>query len=249
MKKHIPFTLVTVILLCSILACNITIDGGSGYESVRGSGTLVEEDRNVSNITGIQLANEGTLHITMGNSESLRIEAEDNLLEYINTDVRGSKLIIETRQGINLDPKRPIDYYLTVEKLSSILISSSGNVDVSDLQTESFSVTISSSGDLIISRLDCESLRVDISSSGSLEILDGQVHDQNIIISSSGEYRAKDVVSVEADVTLTSSGTVTIRVSDHLRGRLSSSGDIYYIGNPEVNVRTTSSGKAVQIDD
>lgn len=236
---------------------------------MRGSGEVVEEDRDVSNVSGIELAMPGTLQIVMGGGESLRIEAEDNLLEYIETDVRAGRLVIESRRGIRLQTTHPINYYLTVADLNTMVISSSGDVEADDLQTESVSVIISSSGDLSIGSLDCssldvnvsssgnvaiaelvaESISVQISSSGNLEILGGQVQQQDITISSSGEYRARDLSSVEAEVTLTSNGTATIRVSDHLNGRLSSSGDIYYIGNPEVNVRTTSSGRTVPINE
>jgi hypothetical protein len=185
----------------------------------------------------------------MGDGESLRIEAEDNLLEYIETDVRAGRLAIETRQGTNLRATRPIKYYLTVDTLDRIEVSSSGDVEAGNLRSESFSVKISSSGDVFVESLDCTSLRVDISSSGNLEISGGQVQRQDINISSSGEYRARDLPSVEAEVTVTSSGTAEIRVSDQLSGRLSSSGDIRYIGSPEVDVSTSSSGRVVQINE
>jgi hypothetical protein len=269
MRIKISITLVVVAMIISILACNAILGGGLGGESIRGSGMVTEESRELANITGVQLAMQGTLHIMLGSSENLRIEAEDNLMEYIQTNLRASNLVIETRQGINLNNTRPIDYYLTVKRLNSIVISSSGDIDTGDLQSDSFSVTINSSGNLSIGNLDCSSLSVEISSSGNvtvsnlmsdsisvrisssgdLEIKGGQVQNQNITISSSGEYRARSLTSVDANVTLTSSGKATIRVSDHLSGRLSSSGDIYYIGSPDLNVSTSSSGRAVKISD
>jgi hypothetical protein len=88
---------------------------------------------------------------------------------------------------------------------------------------------------------------VTISSSGNLEIQNGQAQQQNIQISSSGEYHANALVSSIADITISSSGSATIRVSDQLSGKISSSGNIYYIGNPVVNINITSSGKAIQI--
>jgi hypothetical protein len=249
MKSKLLFTLVAVILVFSLVACDEIIIGDQGRETVRGSGAVVEEDRDVSNISGVELTMQGTLTIVMGGGESLRIEAEDNLLEYIETDVRAGKLVIKTRPGINLQTTRPINYTLTVDELKTITISSSGDVEAERVQSESCSVTISSSGNVSIDSLDCTSLQVNISSSGNLEISGGQVQKQDITISSSGEYRASDLASVEAEVALTSSGTATIRVSDQLRGRLSSSGNIRYIGNPEVNVRTTSSGRTERINE
>jgi hypothetical protein len=249
MKNRVLCALVAGVLVFSILACTVTTNGGTGSQTVRGSGTVVEENRNVSNLSGVKLTMPGTLYITMGNGESLRIEAEDNLLQYIQTDVRAGTLSIQTRQGINLQATRPIKYYLTADRLNAIVISSSGDVEIGDLESESFSVTITGSGDLSIASLEGTSLQVNISSSGNVDIPAGQVQQQKIIISSSGEYRARDLVSAEAEVTLSSSGTATVRVSDRLSGRLSSSGEIYYIGNPEVNVRRTSSGRAVQINE
>jgi hypothetical protein len=267
MKNKISFTLVGLALVFSILACNVTINDTGGSNAVLGSGTVIEADRSVSNITGVELTMQGTLHITTGASESLRIEAEDNLMEYIQTEVRLGKLVIGTRPGINLHPNRPINYYLTVTGLSSVVISSSGDIETDDQQSGSFSITISSSGNLSISSLDCTTLQVKISSSGdvkitklvaettsvtisssgNLDILGGQVQQQDITISSSGEYHARDLESVTANVVLSSSGEATIRVSDHLGGRLSSSGNINYSGNPDVSISMTSSGRAIQI--
>jgi carbon monoxide dehydrogenase subunit G len=268
-KNNIALALVGLVLVFGILACDLPMNADWGSETVRGSGLVVEEDRDVSNVSGVELAMPGTLYLLMGSSESLRIEAEDNLLEYIETEVRAGRLVIDTRRGVRLQTTQPINYYLTVDELKTIRISSSGDVEAEDLQSKSVSVTISSSGNLSIGSLDCTSLDVDvtssgdvaiselmaesisvrISSSGSLEVSEGMVRRQDITISSSGEYRARDLASEEAEVTLTSNGNATIRVSDHLGGRLSSSGDIYYIGSPEVNVRTTSSGRTVRINE
>ena len=243
MKNNTAFILVAATIILSILACDV----GFGGQTVRGSGTVVEESRDISDISAVELAMQGTLFIEMGGSESLRIEADENLMEYIETDVRGGKLVIENRSGTNLRPSQQINFYLTVVELDSVGISSSGDIDMGPVQSGPFSVSISSSGDLTINGLESSSLTVRISSSGDLEILGGQVQRQDITLSSSGEYNAENLASAEAEVSLTSSGTATIRVSDRLSGRLSSSGNVRYIGDPQVNVNTSSSGRAVQI--
>jgi hypothetical protein len=247
MKNKTAFILVVSILLMSIFACDVA--GDLGAQSVRGSGTVVEESRDIGDISAVELATQGRLYIEMGGSESLRIEADDNLMEYIETDVRASKLVIDNRRGTNLRPSQPINYYLTVDELDTIEISSSGDIEAGDLESGSFSLSISSSGDLTIEGLEATSLDVRISSSGDLEILGGQVQQQDIIISSSGKYTAENLASAEAEVNLTSSGTAIIQISERLSGRLSSSGDVRYIGNPDVNVSTSSSGRAVQISE
>jgi hypothetical protein len=270
MDKRIIYVISILVMVFSLLACEVTFSGiDVSSDTIRGSGDVRQEDRTVSGISGVELAMQGTLTIELGSTESLRIEAEDNLLEYIQTDVSAGRLTIETERGINLRDTEPINFFLTVTELDSIRISSSGDILAPDLQADRFSITITSSGDLTMGDLDCNSLSVESSSSGSLtmgtltsetinvrisssgdvEIAGGQVQQQDITISSSGKYLAEDLASTEADVTLTSSGIARIRVSDRLSGRLSSSGDVYYIGDPRVNVSTTSSGRTVQVED
>ncbi len=268
MKKNFPFILILLALVLSILACSVNFGTPVGVNTVRGSGTVVEEARDISNISSVELAMTGVMHITMGDKESLTIHAEDNLLNYIQTNVSLGKLVIKTREGIDLQPTKPISYDLTVSKLSAITISSDGDIDTADLTSDSFSIKISSSGNLSITKLDCSSLQivssssgdttvdnlasdsisVTISSSGNVEIQNGQVQQQNIQISSSGEYRAKTVSSSTAQVTISSSGSATIQVSDQLSGMLGSSGNVYYVGNPTININSTSSGSAIQVN-
>lgn len=249
MKKNTACTLALLALAFGILACgSIPIGDGGDGERITGTGPLVEQDRDVEGVTGVELATLGTLHISLGSTTSLRVEAQDNLMEYIETEVRGGTLLIRNTPGYDLRSTKPIQYYLTVEKLDNIEVSSSGDIEVGNLKSDSLSIRSNSSGDITIDGLDGTSLDVKISSSGEVEISGGQIQNQNIDISSSGDYQARDMASTTADIDLTSSGSATVWVSDRLSGSLSSSGNIYYVGNPEVDVRTTSSGRITQID-
>ena len=269
MKNKPTILLAGILLILSILACTISIDGVQNISgtSVQGSGNLGEEERTISHVSSVELAMPGTLHITVGESESLRIEAEDNLLEYIETDGIAGRLVIQTRPGSMIMATQPFNFYLTVVALDKLTASSSGDIVSEALQADQFTAQINSSGDLSIDGLDCnsldvqinssgnvtiseleaESIAVNISSSGSVDILGGEVERQSIDINSSGEYRASDVASLEADVHINSSGSATIRVSEQLTGSLMSSGSIRYIGDPEVDVSTSSSGDVEQI--
>jgi hypothetical protein len=249
MKKNTAFALVLLVLAFSVLACGFLRFGEDGNgQTITGTGSVVAQERDVSGISGVELAMSGTLHISMGSTPSLRIEAQDNLMQYIETDVRGGTLLIRNTPGYDLRSTRPIQYYLTVEKLDNIEVSSTGDIEVGNLKSDSLSIRSSSSGNIKIDGLDSSSLDVKISSSGEVEISGGQVQKQNIEISSSGDYQARDMASATADINLTSSGTTTVQVSDRLSGHLSSSGNIYYVGSPEVDVRMTSSGKTIQVD-
>jgi len=266
MKRRVLVVLVALVVALSTLGC-VCGGIGVGLRGIRGSGRVVEEERPVSDITGVELATLGKLTIEVGQREELRIEAEDNVLQYIETEVRGGTLRIGTQPGVTLRNRRPVNYFLTMKELDEIAISSSGDIEAPDLEAERFSVTISSSGNLEMGDLDAdtvevritssgdvemgdlsaERIAVDISSSGNLDIAGGEVVEQDIVITSSGNYRARGLDSAEAEVRLTSSGSATIRVRDYLQADLSSSGDARYIGTPTVDARTTSSGDVDRI--
>ena len=242
MKRWITPGIGLMALAAALLACSITIPYGSGGGSVQGSGKLVSEDRSVSGVAEAELAMGGTLHIVIGDHESLRIEAEDNLLPFIETVMRGDMLLIRTQAGTNVQSTRSIEYWLTVNELTGLSVSSSGDILASSIEGNRCRIDISSSGGISLDSVDCTTLTVSITSSGNAEIAGGSAEQQNIRISSSGDYRAGDVVGSDADITISSSGSATVNVSESITGSINSSGFIYYFGDPRVNVRTSSSG-------
>jgi hypothetical protein len=264
MNKIRNTNLLTKLVLATIVisACSI-----GDNKTVRGSGNVVEETREVSGLTGVNLATIGDLVIEVGDTESLRIEAEDNLMEYLETEVRGGKLKIKTQNRIRLEATKRVNYYLTVTDLDTIEISSVGDIEAPDLEADRFSINvastgnlemgdleadkltvkISSTGDVAMGMLNADTLEVDIGSTGNLDIGGGEVKSQDISIDSSGKYAAQDMASDEADVRLNSTGSATIWVRDQLKAILRRSGDLRYRGDPTVDATTNSTGEVIQI--
>jgi hypothetical protein len=247
MKKiYLPLVALAALSI-AVLACSITIPYGTSQGTIRGSGTVVSEERTVSGISGAELAMNGTLTIELGETEALVIEAEENLLPYIETVMRGSTLLIRTQPGTNIQSSRSIDFRLTVTELTDLRVSSSGDIYASALEGSRCNLDISSSGSIGLDSVDCTTLTVDISSSGEVDISDGSAEQQNIRISSSGDYRARDVAGSDADITISSSGSATVNVSERITGTISSSGNIFYYGDPRLDVRTSSSGRVERL--
>jgi hypothetical protein len=267
-KGHRQLAVLIAMVTVSLLACQIvSLPRGSLGDTIRGSGRVAEGERAVSDFRGIELATIGTLHIEVGERESLRIEAEDNLLPYFESEVRGETLTIRVEGGTDLRTTRPVHYYVTVVDLDSITLSSSGDAEAPDLESKLFTVRVSSSGGLQMGDLTCDTFRVEISSSGDvsvdqlhgqrlevelrssgdLAIAGGEVERQKIRISSSGNHAARDLESQEVDVRLSSSGSATVWVRERLTADLSSSGDLRYAGDPRADVTTTSSGNVIHI--
>jgi len=238
MKQRIGLAVVVSVMALSILACQV-----GGFTRVRGSGNIVEEGREVSGFTGVALAGIGELTIEVGERESLRIEAEDNLMTYLETEVRNGMLEIGVQDGVNLNSTRPVRFYLTVEELDTIVLSGSGNIEAPDLEAERFAIAISGSGDVEMGDLSADTVDAVISGSGNLDIAGGRVEEQDITISGSGEYQAGGLNSRSVEITISGSGNATVRATESLDVRISGSGSVNYYGNPRTTFSGSGSGK------
>jgi hypothetical protein len=215
---------------------------------VKGSGNLARETRNLDEILQVILSEEGDLWIEIGEQEQLVIEAEDNLLEYLVADVNhGSLDIKKDPDNVQLYATKPIRYFLTFRSLESLTVKNSGDVEIAEIKGARFKLRITGSGDVRINRLLVDSLEVELTSSGDLTISEGTANEQAIRLSSSGDYDGKNVVCQRARVSLSSSGEATVNVLERLIASTTSSGNVYYLGDPTVSIRDmTSSGRVIR---
>lgn len=243
-------TLSTLLLAASlILSSCVTIDfGDSGLRSVRGNGNIVSEERPVSGIQRVALYGIGNVEISIGDSESLFIEAEDNLMEYITSEVDNGVLELRTRNLINMRPSKDIRYIVTVKSVSGLEILGSGNITMDSAETSDMRLLIAGSGDITIVDLTADSLDVTIPGSGTIK-LSGETGQQTINIAGSGKYLAEDLASQSADINLAGSGDLRIWVKESLDIRILGSGDIRYYGSPAVTQTVLGSGDIQSLGD
>lgn len=225
-------------LMMLISACVVPVNA----ITVRGSGKVVTEKREVKGIGSIQLSTLGKLEIIQGADEGLEISAEDNLLPHLITTVQGQKLEIRTANNVTIQPSRDITYTLRVKNLSGIYTSSLGSINANQLTADKIEIGISSSGNVSIGTLIAGDLRIRISSSGDLNLA-GRVTTQDVDISSSGDYTGGDLQSQSAFMRISSSGNARIWVVNDLNVQISSSGNVDYYGSPKVATNLSSSGK------
>jgi hypothetical protein len=242
-KNKIPLILISLITLASLLLVLLTSCFGI---QVIGSGKVISEERQVSGISSISIGSSMNLFIEQTGSESIRIEADDNVIPYITTQKTGGELKIQLR-SVSLRSIHPINCYVTVKDLSKIKVSSSATVKCDDLETESFSIEMASSskGTLII---HVTKLNLNIGSSAGLT-LSGEAVSQDIRLSSSGMLEAYKLVSKDCKILAQSSGYANINVSEKLYAEVGSSAHVNYKGDPEINSKISSSGSLNKVSD
>jgi hypothetical protein len=176
----------------------------------------------VSGFDEVELRGVGNLSIQQADNESLSVEAEEDVLPKIRTEVENGRLILGPRPGVSISTTEPINYKLTVKDLNALEVSGSGNVEAEDIETDELAVTISGAGDVEIS---------------------GKADNQELDISGSGDYRAEDLESKEAKIDVGESGSATVDVSDELHAEVSGSGSVEYIGDPAVDQDVSGVGE------
>lgn len=227
----------SLVLGCSCAGFSVPIG------APRGSGEAGQDVRTLSGVRKVELASFGNLYVELGEEEQLRIEVDDNLLRYIESEVVGETLIIRHRPGIGLLPRRPIEYYVTVQSLDSVLVSGAGNVTLPELTEERFEVQISGAGSIDLEALHAEELNVRISGAGDLAVAGGEVDEQQVSISGAGDYRARNLDSDRAEVNLSGLGSATLRVREHLDVQITGAGSVQYLGRPTVEKNVTGVGR------
>ena len=213
--------------------------------TIEGSGSITTEARDVAGVRAVSIRGIGDLVIRQTGSESLTVTADDNILEYIRTEVRNGVLTIDVdarTPGLMLRPSAEPVYELEVIGITGIAISGSGSASADTLEGDLLSLAVSGSGDIRLGALDVGELTVAISGSGDI-VLAGEVPSQSVAVSGSGRYRAGKLMSSSARVSVSGSGDITIWATDDLDVGVSGSGSVGYYGDPSVTRRVSGTGR------
>lgn len=229
-----------LIFLFSLIVLLAACDGiGGGNDG--GSGNVITQERDVSGFDKVQLTGSGIAEIIQGDSVSLIVEAEDNVMPFVETEVKDGVLVLSQKPNFNINLTKPIRYTITMINVTGLEVTGSGAINSNQIDTSVISLGITGSGDINIDALDGDSVDAMISGSGNMTMI-GSVADQVVEISGSGEYRAGDLRSATAVVTVGGSGDATVWVDTTLDITIGGSGEVGYFGDPILTQSVTGSG-------
>ena len=253
-RKEITFTFLFVLLLTG--SCL------EGLLCVKGEGNLTEEYRHTENFTGIANSTSIDVIYRKADTSGLLLEAEENLLYYILTEVEGNTLSIRIREHtacINFTEKPLIT--VTSPSINDLVSTGSGNMFLQDITGEAVEIRSSGSGDINCETLDAQDLFIKISGSGNINCdetsslyseikisgsgdlsLGGSCNNADITVSGSGSIYGISYLLSTAGITISGSGNVYTSISDKLTAILTGSGNIYLRGDPEIHKNVTGSG-------
>ena len=196
------------ILMLAIVACSGTIPNP---DRVIGSGHLVSESRNARGFNSIDLQGSGNVNITFGETESVIVKADDNILSLIETVVSNQKLIIRNKPNVNITTSDPIQVDVIMKAVRGIAVSGSGNMNVSGLVGQDIAIALLGSGGITVK---------------------GTADTVKIQLPGSGNILCKELKTNSVTVALDGSGNISVYASESLDASIRGSGPINYAGNP-----------------
>jgi predicted small secreted protein len=238
------------IYLPAVLLLVALILSGCGFQVVAGSGKVVSENRNVRGFTGVRLEGIGNVYLTQGEAESVRIEAEDNLIPYFDTSVQGSTLTIGIKKqymGVDLQPTQPVKFYVTLPKIAAVTLAGSGNIFDGIIKTSAFKISLLGSGNISTDGLIATNVELSLGGSGNISLGTLSAEEVTANIAGSGNIQVDTLTANKVSSKTAGSGNITIggKVTEQ-SAEILGSGDYQAGGlkSASATVRVTGSGNS-----
>ena len=215
---------------------------------VRGNGNTTTEDRSINDFSAISSYGPYNVYLTQDSSYKVTLEAEDNLLQYIETHVENGELKIRTRDGFHLSPRKTIHIKVSGPSFSSIKTVGSGDI-ITESQinnTSAISLEATGSGN-INAKLNSPEVKAEITGSGNVS-LEGETKNFEGEILGSGNIKAYDLKSESVKVEIMGSGNAEVFAAVKLNVEVSGSGDVKYKGGGQVSSSIHGSGSVKKVD-
>jgi hypothetical protein len=206
-----------------------------------GSGNIVKTTREVSDFHAVDISYPGEIVILQGNTESVKLEAEDNVLPGLQTKVRNGTLEIfyDAENGKHVNPTKPVKITIVVKNLDDVQFSSAGELTIDGVITDELDFGLSGAGKVTIADIETKDLKLDLSGAGSMDAT-GTADKLDVNISGAGSFNGGDLHSQTAKVNISGFGSATVWVDDELDANVSGAGSINYYGSPSSVTKNVS---------
>lgn len=189
----------------------------------KGSGTVAVESRELADFDSIEVGGVFQVEITAQKDFAVEIEADDNLLQYIKTEVSGGRLEISTDKRIKTS--NPIRVRISAPNIERLDASGASRVSLTNINNAE--------------------LTVDTSGASKINIA-GETSNLIVDVSGASQIDAEGLKTVNANVEASGASHVNLNVSGELRSDASGASRITYSGTPNVSKKTSGASTVSQ---
>jgi hypothetical protein len=226
MKK---FNLFTTLIMAALTLPVLLSANPVNTNSITGNKIVVKQDRPVTSFHGLKVSGGIDVELSQGNELKLQVEADENLLALIRTEVKDG--ILNIYHEDNIRNAKTMKIHLTFQKLDAI--TASGGCDIESKQKLSFTkLKADLSGGCDI-KLECKADNlVCILSGGCDAELKGEAEICSFDVSGGCDVKASEFYLKKCMVDASGGSDVEVNVKNELTMEASGASDITYYGNP-----------------
>ncbi|MCK5821107.1 MAG: DUF2807 domain-containing protein [Bacteroidales bacterium] len=212
------FSMILIIMVATLTSC--FYENGN-QKRIEGEGPIVKRVLELEHFDGIIIQNSADVYITRGNTQRIEVEAAENIISNLETEVSGRVWRIRNKRPVWRT--KHLQIKITIPEFRLIKVSGSGRVET----------------ETPFNNLDDVEIR--ISGSGNIH-LSGEAQRVDFSIAGSGDIFAFDLKANNGTAKISGSGSIRTYITDDLEARITGSGDIIYRGKPRINTRISGSG-------
>ncbi len=208
-------------------------------QNISGNGNVVEENRPVEPFSAIDIGGVLNVYLTQGDTESVMVEADENLLDLIIIENRGNTLRVHLKKGSDIKKAKDKNVYITLRSINELEVGGVVNVKSTNaLTADAFDLDIGgvSNTDL---ELRCKQLDVKAGMVGNLT-LRGEVREANIKNGGVGSLKAFDLKVDQLTIKNSGVGSAEVQAQEEISINSSGVGSVRYRGDAVVKELSTS---------
>lgn len=223
--KKIGFVIFAIALIVGVVFSNLFSVGSAGnlvnisfQKGVKGSGNVVTENREISGFHSIEVGGVFNVEIVAQQDYSVSIEADDNLMPLIKTEVNNGVLEISNDKSMKSSQK--INIKISAPDLERLETSGASKVSLVNLKNSEFLLETSGASKVTVA---------------------GETNKFVVDVSGASKIDAEGLKSTDANVQASGASKVMVNVSGSLAADCSGASSVIYSGTPS-NIDKKTSG-------
>ncbi|MAZ44490.1 MAG: hypothetical protein CMF48_04880 [Legionellales bacterium] len=202
-------------------------------ETIIGSGAVITEKREIGKVDVLKVSGTGSLSIERSEDGfGLWIEAEDNVMPHIVSNLENDVLEISIDAKRDIHPVHPIHYLLKVSDVQRIQLQGNATLEASDFSTDKLKIEV---GDAAVALVDINADEIDwdIKGAGTVKA-SGKVKKQKVAASEKAKFNASDIKANSVEVLAHDNALVDVSADDELSVAAAEKASVKYHGKAKL---------------
>ena len=216
---------------------------------VKGNGNIKTVEHTVGSFKNVEVSGAIDLYVAQGETKPVKIETDENLLQYIEVVQEGDKIKVKSREGFNLDPTSKIKVYVSSTVYNDIDVSGASNItgQTKIINAEKMSLDVSGAGEINMD-VNAPALRAEISGAGSVN-LKGETKIFELTLTGAAKAHCYELLSENTRVDISGAGEADVFASVKLDAEVSGAGNVTYKGGAtNVAKQVSGAGSVKKVD-